>query len=201
MLTWFLRNRLAAFEEKFGYDTSYVRELLAIDRKAFFAFARASSIGNYRRDVPRDVRWAVGLVSIVHEDCGPCTQLLVTMALQDGVEPALLRALLSGDLAALPEPVALGVRYAKAVLAHDPAADEAREEIERRWGKRAVVSLAFAITNAKIYPAVKYAMGYGKECSRVTVAGTPVVVARAAQAGEGRAAVGPAPAVAAGARA
>lgn len=184
MLTWFLRNRLAAFEKKYGYDTSYVRELVAIDRKAFFAFARAAALGNYRRDVPRDVRWGAGLASLVHEDCGPCTQLLVSMALEDGVAPGLLQALLLGDLAAVPEPVALGVRYARAVLAHDEAADVWREEIERRWGKRAVVALAFTIANAKLYPSVKYALGYGKACQRVTVAGTPVTVARQARPAE-----------------
>lgn len=179
MLTWLIRNRINAFERKLGYDMSYVRDMLATDRAAVMAFMKATQLGNYKRDVPSDVHWAVKLVSIVHEDCGPCTQLCVTMALADGFDAKLIKALLSGDSAALPEPVALGVRYARAVLSHADA-DEAREEIERRWGKRAVLSLAFAMTTAKMYPAVKYAMGYGKACQRITVAGTHVAVVREA---------------------
>ena len=42
-------------------------------------------------------------------------------------------------------------------------------------GRRALVSLAFAITAARIYPTVKYALGHGKACMRVVVDGTPVM--------------------------
>jgi hypothetical protein len=37
------------------------------------------------------------------------------------------------------------------------------------------VSLALAITAARIYPTVKYALGHGKACMRVVVGGTPVM--------------------------
>ena len=70
--------------------------------------------------------------------------------------------------------VALVWKFTRATLAHDPAADESREEIVKRWGRRALVSVAFAITTARIYPTVKYALSHGKACSRVVVAGTPV---------------------------
>ena len=71
----------------------------------------------------------------------------------------------------------LAFRFAKATLAHDPAADALREEIEQRWGKRALISLAFAITAGRVYPTVKYALGHGKACQRLTVGGvvTPVL--------------------------
>jgi hypothetical protein len=75
---------------------------------------------------------------------------------------------------AMPPDVALVWKFTRATLAHDPAADEYREEIVKRWGRRALVSVAFAITTARIYPTVKYALGHGKACSRVVVAGTPV---------------------------
>jgi len=63
----------------------------------------------------------------------------------------------------------------RATLAHDAAADEYREAIVKRWGGRALVSLAFAITAARICPTVKYALGHGKACTRVVVGGTPVM--------------------------
>jgi hypothetical protein len=52
MLRWLIGRRLTAFEKRFGYDASYMRELLAADRGAFSAFYRASRMTYHRRDVP-----------------------------------------------------------------------------------------------------------------------------------------------------
>jgi hypothetical protein len=53
---------------------------------------------------------------------------------------------------AMPEEVVLAVRFTKASLRHEPEADELREEVLRRFGKRGLVSLAFAMTAARLYP-------------------------------------------------
>ena len=45
----------------------------------------------------------------------------------------------------------------------------------KRWGTRALVSVAFAITAARLYPTVKYALGHGEACTRVAVGGTPLM--------------------------
>ena len=100
------------------------------------------------------------------------------MAIRRGVRPEVLRAILQEDVAAMPEDVALAWRFTKATLAHDPAADDYRAVILERWGPRALVTLAFAITTARIYPTVKYAMGHGKMCVRVVVDGSPVAIER-----------------------
>jgi hypothetical protein len=80
----------------------------------------------------------------------------------------------------MPAPVALGVRFAEATLARAADADELREQVVARWGRKALVSLGFAITAARMYPTVKYAMGHGQACMRVSVGGTIVPVRRAA---------------------
>jgi len=174
MLTWFIKKRLAAFEKQFGYDASYMHELADIDLRAFLKYARAASIGHYRRDVPREAHLAATLVGVIAEDCGPCTQLGVTMALADGVDPRTIAAIIRGDESAMSDAAHLGYRFARATLAHDPGADELRDEIVRRWGKRALVSLALGITASRMYPTLKYALGHGKSCQRVVVAGEPV---------------------------
>lgn len=184
MLSWLIRNRLAAFERKYDYDMSYAREILAADRKAFFTFAKLTGLGAYRRDIPRDVYWSAKLVATVSEDCGPCTQLMVSMALEAGVAPQTLSQVLGGQDAALPEEVRLGIAFARAAIAHHPDADELREQIVARWGARALVSLAFAITASRVFPTIKYVLGHGKACRRVTVAGEHVAVARSAPARE-----------------
>ena len=84
--------------------------------------------------------------------------------------------MLADNPEAMPPDVRLVWNFTRATLAHDAAADEYREAIVKRWGRRAVVSLAFAITAARIYPTVKYALGHGKTCMRVVVGGTPVML-------------------------
>ncbi len=181
MLKWLIRTRINAFERSFNYDMSYAREMLAADTGAMIAFWKVqSSMGAYRKDVPRDAHYAAKLVGVMTEDCGPCTQLGVTMAIREGVDPQLLSAVLRGDDAALTEDVGLVVKFARATLAHSPDADGYREAIVAKWGIRAVISIAFALTMARVYPTIKYALGHGKSCQRIEVAGTPVAVVRGA---------------------
>jgi hypothetical protein len=96
------------------------------------------------------------------------------MAERQGVDPKVLRAVLTENESAMPADVALAWRFARATLDHDPSADDYRDEIVKRWGPRALVSLAFAIVTARMYPTVKYAMGHGKACSRIVVDGAPI---------------------------
>jgi hypothetical protein len=180
MLKWIIRSRLAAFEKKFEYDMSYARHILDVDTQAFFAFAKVMKLGAYRRDIPKEAYWAAKLTGVVSEDCGPCTQLLVTMALADKVDPKVMQSVLTADRAAMSDEVKLAVDFAKATLAHDVAADDLRDAIVKRWGDRALISIAFAIVSARIYPTLKYALGHGKSCQRIVVAGTPIAVVHAA---------------------
>jgi len=178
MLRWLMRRLVEAFERKWNYNASYLKEIIDISPRAAWKFARATSLGTYRRDVPQAALAAAAITAVRAEDCGPCTQLATAMAERQGVSPAVLRAVLTDDVSAMPEEVALAWRFARATLAHDAAADRYRREIVERWGPRAVVTLAFAITTARMYPTVKYAMGHGQICARVVVDGTPVVMER-----------------------
>lgn len=180
MLRWLMRRKIAAFERAYDYDMSYVRDLVDADPRAARLYGRAIAIGQYRRDVPLLAWCAAQMTTVMAEDCGPCTQLGVTLAEREGVDPAVLRAILARDITALPEDAALGVRFAEAVLAHDVAADALRDKIVRRWGKRALIALGFAITAGRLYPTLKYALGHGRACTRVTVGGAPMPVLRRA---------------------
>jgi hypothetical protein len=183
MLKWFIHRKLRAFERANGYDASYMHEVLEADEMAFLKFMRATGIGTYREDVPVEVWTAASLTSSVQADCGPCTQLGVGFALEAGLAAGTIAAIIRGDEAAMSADVALGVRFARAVLARDAAAEEHREEIQRRWGVRAVIALAYGIMGAQLYPTLKYALGHGKACTRVVVAGEAVVPRQHAVAG------------------
>jgi hypothetical protein len=180
MLKWFLHRQTRAFERPYGYDASYIHQMIDADPRAAMAFYKIMPLTRYRRDAPRDVLAAAGLAASMAEDCGPCTQLGVKMAEEAGVSNAVLEAVVAGNLAKMPADVALGYRFAKAVLQHAPEADTLRAEVVRRWGERALVSLAFAITTARIFPTVKYALGHGQACMRVRVGGRDLGVERQA---------------------
>jgi hypothetical protein len=192
MLKWFIERRLKSFERSFDYDMGYARAILAADMRAFLAFGQVMSLSSYRKSVPRDVYFAVKLTGTLAEDCGPCTQLVVGMALREGVAPQTLTAVLRGDDTALSESVQLGVSFARAVLGRAAEAEPLREEIVQRFGQRGLMSLAFALTAARIFPTVKYALGHGIACQRVVVQGEaiPVVKAAARPSGGGEARLG-----------
>lgn len=176
MIRWLLRTTIKKVERAWNYDASYMHDIIDASPRAAWLFARAAALGRFRRDIPLDAWYAAGIISVHHEDCGPCTQLGVTMAERDGVSPAVLRAVLADNPEAMPPDVALVWKFTRATLAHDVSADEYRAAIVKRWGRRALVSLAFAITAGRIYPTVKYALGHGKACTRIVVDGKPLVL-------------------------
>ena len=93
------------------------------------------------------------------------------MAQRNGVDPAILRAIVARDATAMPFDVALAFRFAEKTLRHAPEADDLREEVVRQFGKRGLISLSFAIVVSRIYPTLKYALGHGRACTRLTVGG------------------------------
>ena len=180
MLKKLIGARLDAMGKQLNYDLSYLREIMDIDLSAFMAVSKLAGLSNYHRDIPVEVWHAARLAGAMDADCGPCSQLMVTMAERDHVAPELLRAVAAADDVALTPEVLLGVRFTRAVLAHSPEADALRDEIVQRWGRRALLSLAFGIVATRIYPTLKYALGYGRTCTRLQVGGKPLAVNRLA---------------------
>lgn len=178
MLSWLIRRKIDAFEEELSYDMAYVRELLDTSLRAMMLYHKATRMGEYREDLPKAAWYAAKLVTLRAEDCGPCTQLMVTMAERDGQSPELLRSVLRDELDALPEDVRLAVVFTQAVLARDPAAEELRPQVVERFGRRGLVSLAFAMLSSRLYPTLKYALGYGRACSVIHVDGAAVLTPR-----------------------
>lgn len=174
MLKAILRAVVGRFEKRYDYDVSYMRELIDIDPAAFLAFGKVQGLAGYRK-APLEALTAARLTATLAEDCGPCAQIVVSMAEEEGVPPAMLKAILTGDGAAMGADAALGWAFARASLARDmEAADPLRDEIVRRWGEKALAAIALGIASSRVYPAVKYALGHGKACSKVQVRGEAV---------------------------
>lgn len=188
MLSWFVRRKIDGFQAQYDYDMSYVREILDVSPKAAMLYSRATQLGTFRGGLPVEVYFVTKLAGVMYEDCGPCVQLGVKMAERAGVAPETLRALLAGELEQLPPDCALAVRFARAVLTRDAEAEPLREAFKAKYGRLGVVALACALSSARIYPTMKYALGFGQACVRVTVAGSPVRPVRLPTQGAGAAA-------------
>ena len=177
MLRAILNAFAGRFEKRYDYDVSYMRDLIEADPAAFFAFSGVGRLASYRK-APKEALVAARLVATLSEDCGPCTQIVVAMGEEEGVSPAVIKAVLTGDETAMGPDAALAWKFARASLARDmAAADPLRDEIVVRWGRKGLAALALAIAYSRVFPAVKYALGHGKTCSRVRVKGEAVAPA------------------------
>lgn len=177
MLKALLARQIGKMERQWGYDASYMRRVLSASTSTFLKFGVLAGLVD-RKAAPGGAIAAAGIVGTLIEDCGPCTQIGVDMAAADGVSPVILRAILVGDEAAMGVDAALAWRFARASLARDMATcDPLRDEIVRRWGEKGLLAVSMAITTARMYPTLKYALGHGKACSKVLVAGVAAPVA------------------------
>lgn len=176
MLRTILAHQIDGLERRWSYDAGYMRHMLRASLASFLKFGLVAGMVDAKA-APAAALAAAKLVGTLAEDCGPCTQIVVDMAAAEGVDPAVLRGVLAGDEAAMGPDAALAWRFARASLARDlDAADPLREEIVARWHDRGLVAISLALTTGRMYPTLKYALGYGKACSKVMVDGrsTPV---------------------------
>jgi hypothetical protein len=177
MLTWMMLAPVRRLERRYDYDASYIRALAAAGPKALIAFSGVGRLQGFRQGAPAEAIAAAALAGTLNEDCGPCTQIVVRRAEEQGVSPAILAGILSGDGEAMGPDAGLAFGFARASLARDlESTDDLRDEIVSRWGRKGLAAIALALAAARVYPTVKYALGYGKACSKVTVGGRAVAV-------------------------
>jgi hypothetical protein len=182
MLKWLIKRKLEAFGRSFGYDVSYAIELADADEAGGFALARLSKAASYRADAPTAAWYAAKIVAAMSEDCGPCVQLAVTMAERAGVSEADLRAVVAGDPARMSAEASLGYRFANAAIARSDDLVDLREEVARRWGRKALGAIALTIVASRTFPALKYALGHGHSCQSVEIGGAAIAPGKLAHA-------------------
>jgi len=169
MLKFFANRSLDEFFRRYGYDVSYMRHMLNVSPSAFFKFAKVMDLARHNESVPKEALYAAKIVGAVAEDCGPCAQLAVDMALEAGVASAQIEAVLKRAPAEMNEDAALGFCFADAIVHRLPSADEARESVRAQWGDAGVIDLTLAAQIGRVFPMVKTALGFGKTCQKVTI--------------------------------
>ncbi|NOJ49092.1 hypothetical protein [Bradyrhizobium archetypum] len=180
MRSWIARRSLRAFAKRFGYDVSYLEMILNVSPSAFFKFAPLMKAAAHRESVPVDASFAAKIVGALAEDCGPCTQLIVDMALEAGMAKDQIEAVLRRDPRAMNDATTLGFRFADAVVRRASEEDEFRDAVRAQWGQKGVIDLTLALQLGRMFPMVKAGLGYAKECRRVSVSGHNVDVVKQA---------------------
>jgi hypothetical protein len=179
MIRPILHAVIRRFERRFDYDAAYMHEILDASLGAFVKLILAQAMNSHREGVALDALFAARIAAARFEDCGPCAQLVVNMALTAGVAPPMVRAIVARDVTRMSSDALLGTRLADAVLAHE-STDEIRHEVLARYGEKGLVTLAYSIAGTRIYPTMKRALGHAHTCERLRVDGETVIAARAA---------------------
>ena len=164
-----LHAAIRNFEKTFHYDATYMHEVIDHAPAAAWKFGLIQIPAYYGKSLNRDAWHAAHLAGALSEDCGPCAQLSVDMALRDGVDPAKLAALVRGDADAAGAEAALAFRYGTAVAKNSPDVVELSAAIRRRFGERGLIAFAYAVTFARVYPTLKRALGHGQACAKIVV--------------------------------
>lgn len=165
MIRYFFNKMLLSLKARYDYDVRYMQDILNSSLSAFLKLMGFQTMASHRGNLPPEPLYAARLRAIIWDDCGPCTQLVVKRALEQKVDPETVRAIIDRNLDELPEQIALVVRFTECVLVHNPEAEGLREKIVALWGQEG----AYCISSYRVYPALKYALGYGKACSQIMV--------------------------------
>lgn len=180
MNRWLLTKLIAWSKTQIGdVDMDYAYHLRDVAPSRLWRFSMIKVVEGGRKHTPAEIYHTAGMAAAMVEDCGPCVQIHVNLALKDGVKGDVLRMLATRKLESVPPQVALAFRYGEAV-AKGEMADEMREQIRNLWGEQGLIELAFTIATARFYPAVKRGMGYAHTCERVVVEDRVTATAKAA---------------------
>jgi hypothetical protein len=180
MLSALSRSLIKRMEKRYDCDMSYLLYLLAKAPRAFRKFMRVGALSRHRERAPTDAAFTVQLLATMHEDCGPCLQLVVQLAEEAKMQPDQIEAVLTSDTAAMHAAVSLAYRYADAVLNRRAAIAEIREAVRGQWGDSGLIDLAMNLQGVRVYPMLKLALGFAAECQRVNVRGRWINLKKAA---------------------
>ena len=156
-------------EVQTGQNADYLRDMVRHGSTAFLKFLLAMPMIHHRKVLSKKDLHLAQLVASRHEDCGPCVQIGVDMALADGVAPEHLCQVLDGELETLPEPTRSICLLARAVAQASPEANGLSDELAERLGKGALVDVGMAVVGGRLFPTLKRALGHARSCSQVQI--------------------------------
>ena len=167
-------EQIRAFQERYDYDASFLARLYEGSSAAHEAFVAAQSLGAVHGALPEDAYFVACIATMVAEDCGPCGQLNVRLALEGGVDRALIATLLESP-DELPDSMRDIADHATIVARGGEVDLERVARIRKAYGEAGLAEIAAAIVGSRMYPAMKRALGVPGHCERPTVDFAPTI--------------------------
>ena len=168
MLTGMLIRALEKFERQWSFDAAYLKEIAAAKPAALIRFQFSHQPKPPAKTLPPAAYHTAKLVSVLREDCGTCAQLMVDMALADGVSPDTISAVIEGRFDAVDEELATVYQYVS-TISDGQNAEELAYRLRAIYSDEALVALLFAASEARTYPFLKRGLGHAKTCERLRV--------------------------------
>lgn len=161
LLKWFLERKVAEFERTNHYDMGYARTILEASPRALITLHRAGALGQYRGPLSPSAQCGVKLVAALHEDCGPCLQLGITLALHAGIAQETIVRVICGEPTGDAD-TDLVVNFSRSVLNKTSEESELRQRVLDRYGQDGLTAVAFSLTGTRMYPMLKAVLGHAQ---------------------------------------
>ncbi len=171
MIRALLHSGTRSFGKKYDYDVTYMHEVINASTKAGLALTFLPMVTQYKG--PKEARavWAGALLaSTLDGDCGPCGQLVVSFALEEGVDGDQLLAAIEGRFDEAGD-VGLGFQFAQHAISGSYEPNTFGDRIRQRFGDQAVIAASFAAGSGRFYPVFKRGLGDGHTCQQLVVNG------------------------------
>lgn len=171
MIRAILNAGARAFGRKYSYDVDYMHQVIDSSASAGLSLMLVPLVSQHRGPKAARGVWAGALLaSTLDGDCGPCGQLVVDIALEQGVSAAALLAAIEGRYDEAGD-VGLGYLFAQAAMARSYQPNAYAGIIRERFGEHALVAASFAAASGRFYPVLKRGLGHGEACQQIDVRG------------------------------
>ncbi len=157
------RRMIQEFGRHYGYDISFLEELMDSSPGAFRAFEAAMPMARVAKASPAEAVFIVKIAAMRARDCGPCTELNLKMAREAGVSEDVIQCALRGGNGLNAEQRDLH-DYARGVTRNEELDPDLLPRLQKRWGREIVAELAVNIIATGIYPTLKRAFGHAQSC-------------------------------------
>lgn len=156
---------LEGFQAHYDYDTSYMKEMLQVNPKAFETFQNFLPMASFVEKTPKEVIYVVKLTSMKNEDCGQCLQLNVDMAIEAGVDKEIIKEVIFNEGKNLPKELKEVYDFTLAVGNNEEIDSNIYDKINKKYSRDIMTEIALAIASTKIFPTIKRVMNDFHSCS------------------------------------
>lgn len=163
LVSWIVKRS----EKQTGSPAPHLKKLSRLSGPLFWRLILALSA--LRSRAPHvEARAVASLLAVLEQDCGPCLEIAVRMALQEGARDEVLEAVLAASPERLPAPLQAVYNLGRAVSERSAEVSRWSREVEQSLGAETLADVALALAFTPLFPRLKRALGVASEhCIRL----------------------------------